>query len=221
MIAVSVRSSASAKKRPATGAIDGPEFSREIGAAAPACASITPPCEVTTSVRPANPACAIRCDSVSRYAVIIGLSEASMQADEARRYSRSVGFNWCDSVKGTPGRCSRSSSPTRSSCAGSAIDQSRHTATASTSRRRIAAIATSTSSSSSGANSPPSASIRPPISQVSERGMYGSGDATVKLKASARPPSRSVSTSGWPAVVRNAVRAVLLVSTAFRACVVP
>ena len=60
-----------------------------------------------------------------------GFSEASIAADEARRYSRIAGLRRCDSVYGTPGRCSSSSSPTRSSCAGLTTDQSRQTATAS------------------------------------------------------------------------------------------
>ena len=55
-----------------------------------------------------------------------------MQVDEARRYSRSVGLSWCESVNGTPGSCSASSSPTRRSWAGLAIDHSRQTPTAST-----------------------------------------------------------------------------------------
>ena len=43
----------------------------------------------------------------------------------------------------------------------------------------------------------------------------------MKLKASCRPPSRKTSVSGWPAVVRKAVRAVRLVTIALIACVVP
>ena len=61
-----------------------------------------------------------------------------MQVAEARRYSRRIGFSRCDSVKGTPGRSSASSSPTRISWAGLAIDQRRQTPIASIrwSRRR-------------------------------------------------------------------------------------
>ena len=43
----------------------------------------------------------------------------------------------------------------------------------------------------------------------------------MKLKGSVRPPSRKSSTSGWPAVVRNAVRAVVPVRIALIARVVP
>ena len=67
---------------------------------------------------------------------ISGFSEASMQVAEARRYSRRIGLRRCDSVNGTPGRCSASSSPTRISWAGLAIDQRRQTPTASIAQRR-------------------------------------------------------------------------------------
>ena len=66
-----------------------------------------------------------------------------MAVDEARRYSRMIGLSACESVYGTPGRCWAISSPTRCSCAGLTIDQSRQTAIASTSSSRARSIAAS------------------------------------------------------------------------------
>ena len=54
------------------------------------------------------------------------------RSPDVRRYSRMIGLSRCESVYGTPGSSSSSSSPRRSSCSGLAIDQSRETATAST-----------------------------------------------------------------------------------------
>ena len=94
-----------------------------------------------------------------------------MQVDDARRYSRSVGLSWCESVSGTPGRCSASSSPTRSSWAG--IDDRPQQADAdrldllAAQRARSRAIA---AASSSGCTTSPAASIRSGISKVSARG---------------------------------------------------
>ena len=150
-------------------------MSEWIGAAATSRASSAPPDEVTTSTRPAKPASRSRCSTVSMYAVITGLSEASMQVEEARRYSRTHGLSWCESVTGTPGRCSARSSPTRSSCAGLTIDHSRQTATASTPRSRSVPSSATSAGSSSGFSTPPSGPIRSGTSKVSERGTYGSG----------------------------------------------
>ena len=104
-----------------------------------------------------------------------GFSDASMAVEEARRYSRMIGLSACESVYGTPGACWAISSPTRCSCAGLTIDHSRQTAIASTSSSRARSIASATEASSSAMNGSPSASMRSRISNVSQRGTYGSG----------------------------------------------
>jgi hypothetical protein len=150
-----------------------------------------------------------------------GLSDASIAVDDARRYSRRIGLRTCESVTGTSGRCCSSSSATRSSCAGLTVDHRRHTATDSTARSRSPAISSIVAASSSDSTTVPSEAIRSGTSNVSARGTYGSGNGAAKLNGSILPPSRNTSTSGWPAVVRSAVRAVLPVMTALIACVVP
>ena len=149
-----------------------------------------------------------------------GFSDASIAVDEARRYSRMIGFSACDSVYGTPGQCSSISSPTRCSCDGLTIDQSRQTAIASTPSPRACAIASTTVSSSRARNGSPSASMRSRISNVSQRGTYGMGYGSC-LNGSGLPPSRISRMSGKPCVVKNAVRAVLPSTIAFVARVVP
>jgi hypothetical protein len=52
-----------------------------------------------------------------------GFSEASIDVEEARRYSLRIGLSTCESVCGTSGRCSARSWPTRSSCSGFTVDQ--------------------------------------------------------------------------------------------------
>src|SRR5213593_4637927 len=76
-MAVSAPPSAMAYARPATGAMAGPDFTAWIGARAMSPASITPPCDVTTIMAPANPAARNRALLPSRYSPISGLSEAS------------------------------------------------------------------------------------------------------------------------------------------------
>ena len=98
-----------------------------------------------------------------------------MHVDEARRYSRSAGLSWCESVNGTPGRCSASSSPTRSSCAG--FDDRPEQADADRLDLELAqprGDRRSPPASSSGATTSPSAPIRSGTSNVSARGTYGS-----------------------------------------------
>ena len=145
-----------------------------------------------------------------------------MQAEEARRYSRRVGLSSCESVNGTPGRCflqqladallmsrvdDRPQQADRDRLHFRGLQGRNHAA--SMPLHRMAPLR------------PVGLQARSGTSQVSDRGMYGSGNGTVKLNGSARPPSRSTSTSGWPSVVRNAVRAVLPVMIALIACVVP
>ena len=161
--------------RPATGAMAGPDFTAWIGARAMSPASITPPCDVTTIMAPANPAARNRALMPSRYSPISGLSEASMQVAEARRYSRTDGFTACDRLTATPGKCRASSSPIRRSWRGLTIDHSRHTPTASTPSAARAGTRASTAPSSSGRSTRPSAPIRSGTSNVSARGTYGSG----------------------------------------------
>ena len=79
-----------------------------------------------------------------------------MQVDDARRYSRSEGLSTCESVYGTPGRWRSSSAPTRRSCAGFTIDQSRQTPTASISWRPSASMIPTTALSSSASVTLPS-----------------------------------------------------------------
>ena len=69
-------------------------------------------------------------------------------------------------------------------------------------------------------NGSPSASMRSRISNVSQRGTYGSGYG-ICLNGSSLPPSRTSRMSGKPSVVKNAVRAVLPSTIAFVARVVP
>src|SRR4051794_6098516 len=198
----------------------GPEPRAWIGASATAAASSTPPPEVTISTRPPKPASRRRPSSPRRYSLITGFNEASMHVDDARLYSRMDGLSRCESVYGTPGRCSSSRSPTRASWTGFAIDQSRQTPTASTSRASRHAQSSTTACSSSGFTTSPAAPSRSGTWKVSARGTYGSGHGRVKLNGSVRPPSRKSSTSGWPSVVRNAVRAIVPVRTALIARVV-
>ncbi len=143
-----------------------------------------------------------------------------MTVEEARRYSRTTGLSWCDSVTGTPGRRSASSSPTRSSWAGLTVAHSRQTPIASTSCRSQASIASSTDCSSSCVKTAPSESTRSASSKVSQRGTYGGG-YSIGVKGPILPPSRSSSVSGKPAVVRKAVRAVFPSTIAFVERVVP
>src|SRR3954447_10927206 len=63
--------------------------------------------------------------------------------------------------------------------------------------------------------------MRSSISNVSARGTYGSGYSRGGSNGSSRPPLRDTSTSGCPAVVRNAVLAAVCVRIAFVARVVP
>ena len=69
-------------------------------------------------------------------------------------------------------------------------------------------------------NGSPSASMRSRISNVSQRGTYGSGYG-ICLNGSGLPPSRTSRMSGKPSVVKKAVRAVLPSTIAFVARVVP
>ena len=144
-----------------------------------------------------------------------------MQVEDARRYSRRIGFRTWESVKGTPCKCFFSNSPTPISCAGFTVDHSRETATASTSFSFNSSMMTRTPASSKGSYTLPSAPMRSGTSKVSARGMYGFGNGTRKLNGSMRPPSRSTRMSGWPLVVRKAVLAVLPVTMALVAWVVP
>ena len=137
-----------------------------------------------------------------------GLSEASMAAAEARRYSRMIGLIRCERVTGRPGSASAISSATRSSWAGLAVDHSRHTATASTPRAGRPASVARTAASSSGISTSPSAVIRSVIPNVRRRGMYGSAGGRVKSYGASRPPSRRTRTSPKPSVTSSAVVAV-------------
>jgi hypothetical protein len=154
-IAVSASESAAAKWRPATGAIDGPEFNDRIGLRATSATGCTPPLEVLIKTEPAKPSSRTRCSSWVRWALISGFSDASIHVEEARRYSRSVGLRACESVYGTPGRRSSSRSATRNSCAGLTIAHSRQTPTASTRSSRNRSITPTIAVSSSGRTSVP------------------------------------------------------------------
>lgn len=169
-IAVSVPPSACAYRRPAIGAIEGPDPIAWMGARVISATSITPPPEVSISSRPVNPDPSRRDSRLARYRDMSGFSEASIAVDDARRYSRRIGFRTCDSVYGTPGRCSARSSPTRRSCAGLTVDHSSETATDSTSSCLRVAVKSITARSSRASTSPPAASIRPGTSKVSARG---------------------------------------------------
>ena len=104
-----------------------------------------------------------------------GLSDASIAADDVRRYSRMIGFSRAESVYGTPGSSRSISEPISSSCAGLAIDQSRETAIASTPAAATSRSTATASASVSSRTTAPSDDMRSGISNVSRFGMYGSG----------------------------------------------
>ena len=64
-----------------------------IGAAATAAAGISPPLEVTITTGALSPASRSELSSSARCVAIIGFSDASIAAADARRYSRIVGFS--------------------------------------------------------------------------------------------------------------------------------
>ena len=150
-----------------------------------------------------------------RCACISGLSDASIAADDVRRYSRMIGLSRDESVYGMPGSSRSMSEPISSSWAGFAIDHSSETAIASTSLRRSSSSTAQTSASSSGITTSPSEEIRSGTSNVSRRGMYGSGYRCRKSNGRSLPPSRNTSVSRKPLVVTSAVRAVAPVMMAF------
>ena len=145
---------------------------------ATALASRTPPPEVTISTRPPKPAAReplVEPGAGTR--LMTGFSDASIAVDEARRYSRMRRVEpMRERVRNARQAARASSSPTRSSCAGLAIDQSRQTATASTlERRQPSAITPTTAPRRAASTTSPPAPIRSGTSNVSARGTYGLG----------------------------------------------
>ena len=113
---------------------------------------------------------------LERWRCISGLSDASIAADEVRRYSRMIGFSRDDSVYGTPGSSVSISSPISCSCAAFSIDHSSDDGD----RLDVGARAARRGRPgprrrSSGRRISPSELIRSSTSKVSSRGMYGSG----------------------------------------------
>ncbi len=100
-----------------------------------------------------------------------GLRDASIAADDVRRYSRMIGLRRAESVYGMPGSSRSMSEPISSSCAGLAIDQSRDTATASTSAAATSRSTATASASSSACTTAPSDEMRSGISNVRRFGM--------------------------------------------------
>ncbi len=108
--------------------------------------------------------------------LINGLSDASIAADDVRRYSRMTGFKAWPSVTGTPGRCRREQladallvrriDDRPEERHGDRLDLGRARAVRSPRVLRSRRAATTTE---------PSAPMRSGISNVSDRGTYGSG----------------------------------------------
>src|SRR5699024_6914842 len=119
---------------------------------------------------PENPASRRSSSRSTKNWDIDGFNEASMAAEEARRYSLTLGLTSWDSVQETVGSRYSINSAILRSCAGLATDHSSDTAIASTSACAHWSRASNTLSSSSGRWTAPVLVIRSSTSNVRYRG---------------------------------------------------
>ena len=100
-----------------------------------------------------------------------GLSDASMAADDVRRYSRMIGLSREESVYGTPGSSRSMSEPISSSCAGVGDRPEQGDGDRLDVRRRTSRSTATASASVSSRTTAPSDEMRSGISNVSRFGM--------------------------------------------------
>ncbi len=197
----------------------GPDSTKEAARPAAVATSTTPPedCIINGAGTPRS---SQRRTSRLRYPPSLGPRYASAAVVEKRSYSRNSGSTPDESDTCAAGRACLSAAPTCASCSGCRYENSRHTATASTSAAATASTAAFRLLSSSGVSSP-SGTMRSRTVKRSSLGTSGGGRLRVRSYSDCRfwrPISR---TSRKPSVVTSAVRAPLRSSSALVATVEP